>query len=109
MVSVCRVSFTDSSGIECSVEVAAESLYEAAALAVAEFRKQGLLQAAIGPGTVLTVVSYPAAPRRYSLTLGKLETWAKHGTCTGPHQKVQRDKIAAILGLPSPKSNQKPS
>jgi hypothetical protein len=99
VVPPCRVSFTDSSGIECSIEVGAESLYEAAALAVAEFRKRGLVDSAIGPGTLLTVLSYPAAAKRYSLTLGKLESWAKHGTCNGPNQMVQRDRIAAILGL----------
>jgi hypothetical protein len=35
----CVVSFVDSGGIRHSVEVAAESLYEAAALAVREFRR----------------------------------------------------------------------
>jgi hypothetical protein len=35
----CVVSFVDSGGIRHSVEVAAESLYEAAALAVNEFRQ----------------------------------------------------------------------
>jgi hypothetical protein len=98
-VPLCRVSFSDSSGIEYSVDLAATSLYEAAALAVAEFRKKGLLEAALGPGTLLSVLSYPASPKRYSLTLGKLETWARYGTCAGPQQKVQREKIAAILGL----------
>lgn len=99
MVPLCRVNFSDPSGIEYGIEVAAESLYEAAALAVAEFRKRGLLDAALGPGTRLTVLSYPAPPKRYSLTIGKLERWAKYGICTGPQQMVQRDRIAAILGL----------
>src|SRR5258708_2919587 len=35
----CVVSFVDSTGIRHSIEVAAESLYEAAALAVKEFRR----------------------------------------------------------------------
>jgi hypothetical protein len=34
----CRVSFTDTNGIPHDVDVQAESLYEAVALAVAEFR-----------------------------------------------------------------------
>ena len=34
----CAVSFNDSGGIRHSIEVAAESLYEAAALGVSEFR-----------------------------------------------------------------------
>src|SRR2546426_6073820 len=36
----CVVSFVDSGGIRHSIEVAAESLYEAAALAVKEFRRR---------------------------------------------------------------------
>src|SRR5215831_1977241 len=39
----CRVSFTDSEGITHCAEVAAESLYEAAVLALAEFDRCGLL------------------------------------------------------------------
>ena len=35
----CRVSFTDGEGIMHAVQVPAASLYEAAALAVAEFRR----------------------------------------------------------------------
>jgi len=35
----CEVSFVDSGGIRHAIEVAAESLYEAAALAVKEFRR----------------------------------------------------------------------
>jgi hypothetical protein len=35
----CVVSFIESAGIRHSIEVAAESLYEAAALAVHEFRR----------------------------------------------------------------------
>ena len=98
VVAVCRVSFTDS-GIEHSVEVSADSLYEAAALAIAEFRKGGLVDATIGPATELRVLSYPAAPRQYSLTVRRLENWARYGTCKGPNQMVYRDRIAGILGL----------
>jgi len=98
MDRVCRVSFTDCE-IEHSVEVSAESLYEAAALAIAEFRKGGLVDATIGPATELRVLSYPMAPRQYSLTVRRLENWARYGTCRGPNQMVYRDRIAGILGL----------
>ena len=50
-----------------AVEVSADSLYEAAAMAIVEFRREGLLEATIGPGTELRVVSFPAATRQYSL------------------------------------------
>jgi hypothetical protein len=47
----CLVSFVDSVGIRHSVEVAAESLYEAAALAVKEFRRHPWNDG-IEPGTM---------------------------------------------------------
>jgi hypothetical protein len=51
----CLVSFIDLEGVTHSGEVAAASLYEAAALAVAKFRKCELHGLHIGPGTVLRV------------------------------------------------------
>ncbi len=98
-MAACRVSFTNCSGIEQDVEVSADSLIEAAALAIVEFRKSGFAETAIGPVTVLNVLSYPAALRQHSLTVGRLENWAKNGTCPGPRQKVYRDRIAQMLGI----------
>jgi hypothetical protein len=51
----CRVSFTDSEGIEHAVGVAAASLYEAAVLALAEFRCCGFADATFGPAIRLNV------------------------------------------------------
>lgn len=45
----CLVSFTDGEGIRRSVEVTASSLYEAAALAINEFRHCGFMANAPGP------------------------------------------------------------
>jgi hypothetical protein len=50
----CRVSFTDSNGIPHDVEVQAESLYEAVALAVAEFRADKMT-AEVGPMTEFVI------------------------------------------------------
>jgi hypothetical protein len=49
------VSFNDPEGISHAVDVTAATLYEAAALAVAEFRRVGLFEVHIGPGTRLRV------------------------------------------------------
>ena len=45
----CRVSFNDSEGIEHAVEVVSASLYEAAVLAMAEFRRCGFADATVRP------------------------------------------------------------
>jgi hypothetical protein len=57
----CYVSFTDTNGIRHVVEVAATTLYEAATLAIAEFRRCGFTENALGPATRLTVTVKPPA------------------------------------------------
>ena len=74
----CHVSFTGSDGIVHAVEVSASSLYEAAVLALAEFRKSWLVEVLPGRATRLTVtVKAPAAS--HELTVGKLEDWLASG------------------------------
>jgi hypothetical protein len=51
----CLVSFTDSEGIEHSVRVSAESLYEAAVEAIDAFKQSVLAGVALPPGTRLTI------------------------------------------------------
>jgi hypothetical protein len=57
----CKVSFSDPEGLEHSVEVSAESLYEAAARAIAEFRKAELMEYPPGPAVTLKVEVRPPA------------------------------------------------
>src|SRR5215471_9721647 len=53
--SRCRVSFTDSEGILYGVDVDAESLYEAVAIAVASFREDDVSPSSRGPITEFTM------------------------------------------------------
>ena len=53
--STCRISFDDGARMTHTVSVAASSLYEAAVLALAEFKKSGFAIAEVGPGTRLRV------------------------------------------------------
>lgn len=62
-----RVSYTDTKGIPHSVEVQADSLYEAVAQAVAEFRQDELTED-IGPMTeFLIAVNRPVVEHRIGL------------------------------------------
>ena len=99
IVALCKVSFTDTAGIDHALDVFAEPLYEAAALGIVEFRRNGLAAATIGLTTALRVLSHPMAPRQYSLTLSRLESWARYAICKGPRQKVHRERVAQLLGL----------
>ena len=90
----CLVSFTDSEGIRHAVEVAASSLYEAAALAIAEFRRCGFTANAPGPATRLTVtVQAPATS--HEVRLSKIEAWLESG---GRSPNEQALKVR--LGVP---------
>jgi hypothetical protein len=74
----CLVSFTDSEGIQHAVEVSASTLYEAAALAIAEFRRCGFTANAPGPATRLTVsVKTPATS--HEVRVSKIEAWLQSG------------------------------
>jgi hypothetical protein len=70
----CRVSFTDSEKLEHSAEVEAESLYEAVALAVADFRDDPLLRDHPGDQTEFTVVVL-RNPTQHKLRLSQVAKW----------------------------------
>jgi hypothetical protein len=70
----CRVSFTDTNGIPHDVDVQAESLYEAVALAVAEFRADKMT-AEVGPMTEFVIaIRRPAVEHR--IRLNQVTQWA---------------------------------
>jgi hypothetical protein len=73
--SRCSVSFTDSIGITHAVDVSAASLFEAAALAVAEFRRSGFAGTTLGIGTTLTVAVHAPATS-HTLRMAGLEAWS---------------------------------
>jgi hypothetical protein len=74
----CLVSFTDSEGIRHAVEVAAGSLYEAAAFAIGEFRRCGFTVNSPGPAMRFTVtVKTPATS--HEVHHSKIEAWLESG------------------------------
>lgn len=91
----CRVSFADSEGIEHAVEVAATSLYEAAVLALAEFRRCGFADATFGPATRLTV-RVKAPEEEHVVSVGKLQSWL-NGGAKSPNEKVEKDRLKQLL------------
>ena len=99
-MAFCRVSYRDTDGIEHAVEVTANSLYEAVALAVARFRRDdGWAMCPPGPGCEFHVKMLPDSPVTYTVELGKVETFAKHGTAKGPKDILQKERIKELLGL----------
>ena len=72
--STCRVSFDDGAGMTHTVSVSASSLFEAAALALAEFKKSGFAFTSVGASTKLRV-AVEAPTTTHELSVGKLQAW----------------------------------
>ena len=78
------------------VTVAASSLYEAAALAVVEFKRCGFAFAQMGSGMRLPVaVEAPAT--MHELTVAKLQTWLDANGKT-PREQAQKVTLRQLLG-----------
>jgi hypothetical protein len=91
---MCSVSFADQRGIRHSVDVQAESLFEAAVLAVQTFRQDPWLER-IGPATVLDVeVRQPATA--HAVTLQQVERWLA-GATPNPTEASKKAKLKMIL------------
>lgn len=89
----CIVSYLDTSGIRHSVEVEAESLYEAAALAVRAFRRhdcepRGLEQLEVEMRSSVT----------HMLTIKRLEEWLA-GACKNPREAVVKERLRELVNF----------
>jgi hypothetical protein len=90
----CTVTFTGPSGIRHSVEVTAESIYEAAALGVSALRTSGWTDA-IAPGTELEIqVREPATSHR--LTVGQIQRWCD-GVAVSPDETLKKRRLKQLL------------
>jgi len=95
-VSRCRVTFTDTHGIAHAVEVDAETLYEAVALAVAEFRQEAIIDDAPGPMTEFSVVVL-RKPIEHKLRFKTVQQWVQPSTNGGPAAMVKRERLRKLL------------
>lgn len=78
-----------------SVEVVASSLYEAAALAVTEFRRCGFADAAQGSAARLTI-SVEAPSTTHELSVRKLSAWLG-GAGTSPSEPALKVRLRDLL------------
>ena len=91
----CLVTLTDSRGIRHSVEVTAESLFEAGVLAVTTFRKAGWVEEAPGLASRLEIeVREPAV--KHTVTLAQLQRWANAAT-KSPAERLKREHLRQLL------------
>lgn len=90
-MATCIVSFTDLEGLRHSVEVEADSLYEAAVRATVVFRKHdhdpGVSKLDVEVRTSIT----------HTLTLYRVREWLKIGAKT-PKEAIIKEQLRALLG-----------
>jgi len=89
------VSFTDSEGIEHSVRVSAASLYEAAVLAMAEFRKHAFADTTFGAATKLTV-KIQEPEMSHTVSVGRLRSWLD-GVGKNPGEHALKSRLRELV------------
>ena len=90
----CTVSFTGPSGIRHSVDVTAESVYEAAALGVSALRETGWADV-VALGTELEVqVREP--PTCHRITVQQIHRWCD-GIAVSPDETLKKRRLKQLL------------
>jgi hypothetical protein len=93
-VRTCVVSFKAPSGIVHSVEVQAETLYEAAAIGLAQLKKDRWIEG-LGPATKLEIaVREPGAS--HTLTVSQIHRWCE-GVAVSPDEVLRRKRVKELL------------
>jgi len=95
--SRCRVSFTDSEGVLHGVDVDAESLYEAVAIAIAQLREDDVSPVTPVPTTEFTVAVY-RNPTEHKIRLQQVLKWSEPTTKEGPAGITKRQRVRELLG-----------
>src|SRR4051795_1657394 len=93
-IKTCTVSFTGPSGVRHSVEVSADSLYEAAIVGLGLLKADGWVDP-LAPGTRLEIqVRHPAT--KHSVTLAQLRRWVE-GIAVSPDETLRKRRLKALL------------
>jgi hypothetical protein len=93
-VRACTVSFVGPTGVRHSVEVTAESVYEAAILGVSLLRQDGWADQ-IAPGTQIEIqVRQPATT--HCVTVVQLRRWCD-GIAVSPDETLKKRKLRELL------------
>ena len=96
-VRSCRVTIQDLDGVAHTVEVTAESLYEAVAQGLAALRRSDWV-AGFQPGIVK--VSVADVRVEHQVKLADFTQWLERKG-RSPREVIQRQKLRSILGMPA--------
>jgi len=90
-MAACIVSFVDTEGLRHAVEVEADSLFEAAALAVRTFKQHDCT-----PGELSKLEVEIRSSITHTVTLKKIRSWLQGGAKT-PKEAVIKERLRALL------------
>ncbi len=90
-MALCVVSYVDTEGVRHTVEVEAESLYEAAVMAVKTFRKHDC-----EPGLMSSLEVEIRSSVTHTVTLKKIHSWLNGGAKT-PREAVTKERLRGLL------------
>lgn len=93
----CSVSFKDERGIRHTVEVNAESLFEAAVLAVRAFKKADWIDH-VGPAMPLEI-EVRAPVTTHTITMIQVQRWLDSGV-NSPNEMVKKKRLREMLVAP---------
>jgi hypothetical protein len=95
----CRVTIKDLEGVKHTVQVTAETLYEAVALGLVAIRGNDWVMG-LANGTNTVQVSVVDIPIEHSVKVQDFNAWLQR-TAGTPQETSKRARIKAILGLPA--------
>jgi hypothetical protein len=98
-VRSCRVTIRDMEGVDHTVQVTAETLYEAVALGLASLRCEEWVNG-IAEGLNAVKVSVQNIPIEHSVTIGEFKKWLERKGGR-PSEVGRKRKVRSILGLPT--------
>ena len=88
----CSVSYTGPDGIRHSVNVQAETLYEAVVLAIRAFREH---ECAPGAGSHLEVEARSPSVT-HTVSMAKVQTWLR-SSAKSPSDKIMKERLKGLL------------
>ena len=99
-MAFCQVKYRDIEGIVHQIDVQADSLFEAVAAAVHQFRKTNWCGHPPGPGCEFSVKLLPETPAQtYTVAFSQVQDFARHGVAKGPKGMIRKNKLRELLGI----------
>jgi hypothetical protein len=98
-VRSCRVTIKDMDGVKHTVDVTAETLYEAVALGLVALRGNDWVMG-IAQGMNTVQVSVVDIPIEHSVKIQDFHDWLER-SAGGPREISKRSRVKTILGLPT--------